>query len=253
MEEAKKPTRDKSPMYPSIGLKSAVAKVKGLYDKAGKNFVPRKLAAEAMGYKSESDSLKSLSGSALTLLSSLYQYGLVIRKTGEIGISDETFTILHAPEGSSDKAEALAKCGSRPKIFREIHDKYADKLPSDSILIWYLQQRKYSRQAAETIVACYKETVEYANLSEKWPIADTEETANVTEDTGVLSDTGQTNASKPQVMGTPGIKPVILTCPCGEKTASITITGGKPSKDEMDSLISMLEAFKKTLPIEPIK
>lgn len=109
MTEAKKPFQ-KSPGYPSISLKNAIAKMKILYDKEGRNFIPKKLAAQAMGYKS-----KSLTGDALQLFASLYQYGLIVRKSGEIKISDDAFTILNAPENSTDRTEALAKCGSNPE------------------------------------------------------------------------------------------------------------------------------------------
>jgi len=251
MVEEKK-GREKSPMYPSISLKEAVVKVKILYDEAGRNSVDKKLAAQAMGYKSD-----SLSGSALTLLSSLYQYGLVVRKKGEMGISDDAFAILNAPEGSREKNNALSKCGSTPKIFGEIHAKYSDKLPADNILIWYLQQQKYSKQAAETIIKCYKETVEYAKLSEKWPIADIEKNADVLKDTNLQTDISQIALSQPQEPVSPQSKLFAWTFPFGEKAASLTITGGKPNQTEVDSLkdslISILDAFKKTLPKEESK
>jgi hypothetical protein len=206
------------------------------------------LAAEAMGYKTNKKANKpdSLSGCALTILASLYQYGLVTRKIGEMGISEDAFTILNAPEDSQDKADALAKCGSKPKVFREIYTKYSNNLPADNILIWYLQQQKYSKQAAETIIQCYKETVEYANLHEKWPSADTEENPDIPQNTGIPPNGGQ--KTFPQGTGTPSLKPIVLAFPFGEKTASIAIAGGKPSKEEMGLLIKMLEAYKETLP-----
>lgn len=240
MDKTKKPFK-KSPVYPSIGLKNAIAKVKVLYDKEGKNFIPKKLATEAMGYKS-----KSFTGAALQLLASLYQYGLIVRKHGEVRISDDAFTILNAPENSPDKVKALTKCGSNPKIFSDIYAKYPAKLPSDDTLIWYLQQQNYTKQAAERIIQCYKETVEIAKLRKKELKVDEKPKVNVQKDSTGQAEEGtlleENNDSN--------LKPAVLMFPFGDKTASITITGGKPSQNEMGLLISILEAFKKTLPTE---
>lgn len=237
MAEAKK-KREKSPMYPSIGLKNAIAKIKALYNSDGRNFVPKKLAAEAMGYKSKS---KSLSGSALQLLSSLRQYGLIVQKKGEVGVSGEAFRILNAPEDSQDKIEALVKCSLNPKIFNQLYTTYQDKLPSDETLIWRLQQQNYTRKAAETLIQYYKETAEYANLSEKAHQIQGEENA------GICSDalTGNPPLQNTTILSS---KPIVWTFPFGNKTASLAITGGKPNQEEIDSLITILDAFKKTLP-----
>jgi len=243
MAEAKK-THKKSPVYPSIGLKNAITKVKMLYDKEKRNSVPKKRAAEAMGYKSI-----SITGSALQLLSSLYQYGLIVRKKGEVKLSDDAFTILNAPEDSPDKTEALTNCGSKPKVFSDIYAKYPDELPSDATLIWFLQQQNYSKNAAETIIQCYKETIEIANLREKELKSNVQENADVQKITNAQSDTLHIISSS-QDTNFPSPKPVVLMFPFGEKSASITITGGKPSQDEMTLLISILEAFKKTLPVK---
>jgi hypothetical protein len=128
-------------------------------------------------------------------------------------------------------------------------DNLLEQYPPDETLIWFLQQQNYSRNAAETILPCYKETIKIANLREKELKSNVQENADVQKITNAQSDTLH-RISPSQDTNFPSPKPVVLMFPFGEKTASITITGGKPSQDEMTLLISILEAFKKTLPVK---
>ncbi|MCX5634726.1 MAG: hypothetical protein NTW55_02635 [Planctomycetota bacterium] len=242
-QEAKK--RERSPMYPVINLGEAVSKVKALYEKEGKNYTPRGTAAKAMGYN-------SLSGRALQLLSSIYQYGLFERKKGEVKISNEAFIILHAPENSPEQLKTLAECSLKPSIFGLLYDAYPDSLPSDETLIWYLRKKDFSEEAAKTITQCYKETIEFANPKEH--------KTTIGEESNNLHKTNQgTTAEEIEIRAAMGgqkkdvqnSNAIAWTFPIGEKTASLTIIGGRPSQEEMDSLITILEAFKKTLPNRP--
>lgn len=109
-----------------------------------------------------------------------------------------------------------------------------------------MQQQNYTKQAAETIIQCYKETVEIANLRKKEPKSDEETNDDVQNDS--IGQTGK--PILPKENNNSGSKPIPWTFPIGEKTVSLTIIGGKPYQDEMDSLISILQAFKQTLPIK---
>lgn len=219
----KKKAKERSPTYPVIDLREAINRTRMLFDKEGKNPVPRLLAVKDMGYK-------SLSGRALQILSSLYQYGLIIRERGNARISDEAFTILNAPEGSPDKAKALADCSLKPTVFQELYNEFRDELPSDDNLMWQLRQRGFAKIAAETIISCYKETIEYAKPEQKEYIAE----------------------EAPQIGQKPPLQPisttgVVWTFPLpDEKSATLTISA-QPTQKEIDLIKIILDAYKPSL------
>lgn len=229
----KKKSRERSPAHPIIDLRAAVSRAKALYDAEGKNPVPRELAVKSIGYK-------SMSGRALQILSSLYQYGLIERAKGKVKISAETFTILHAPEGSQDKAGALAKCGLSPSVFKALYGEYKDKLPSDDTLKWHLKKENFSGSAAEIIIQCYKETISFAKLGDR-----------EYNEGGEQNETDRQNVMEPpmetfvQNSGTGASKPVVF--PMGEKTAYLTISGGKPSREDLELLKKYIDLYAEGL------
>lgn len=223
----KKKKWERSPTYPVIGLREAIKRAQALFDKEGKNPVPRELAVKDMGYK-------SLSGRALQVLSSLYQYGLIVRERGKSRISDEAFIILNAPEGSPDKARVLTECSLKPAVFREIYDDFQDNLPSDDNLIWQLRQKGYAKTAAEVIIPCYKETMEYAKPKQKEYMP--QEAEPIAPTIGLQPPFQASNATN-----------VVWTFPLPDgKVATLTISG-KPTQKEIDSIKSILDAYKPNL------
>ncbi|MGD0598099.1 MAG: hypothetical protein ABSA64_11345 [Sedimentisphaerales bacterium] len=231
-QEVKK--RERSPVYPVIGLGEAVGKVRALYGREGRNYAPRATAAKAMGYA-------SLSGRSLQILASIYQYGLIERKKGEIKISDEGFTVVNAPENSEEWLNVLAECSLKPAIFGSIYDTYPDSLPSDETLIWYLKKKGFLDDAAKTITQCYKETIELAK-PKGHKTADTQEKDNQNAppekkwvDTGWVANTKTNSLVNAEAWHFP-----LLT-----KKAIVNIVGDEPpTQEDVDLLIKLLEGFK---------
>lgn len=234
MSTKEKP-RVRSPKYVIIGLSDALEKIKGLYGKERRNFIAREVAVNTMGYK-------GLSGRALQILSSLFQFGLLDRQTGKVRVSGAAFTILNAPEGSRDKSLALADVALAPQVFKDIKDEYPESLPSNETVKWFLQQKQFSKKAAETIIQCFRETILLAKVYETEYNVDDEQ--NIDE-----QDIQEPSMNAiAQNTGNKGLRSVPWVFPFGEKTATLLIEGGKPKKEDMTMLIAILEAFKGTLP-----
>ncbi len=234
MSTKKKP-RERSPKYVIIGLAEALERVKVLYNKEGRNSIAREIAVNTMGYK-------GLSGRALQILSSLFQFGLLDRSTGKVSVSDAAFTILKAPEGNRDRNLALSDVALSPQVFKDIKNEYPDSLPSDENVKWFLQQKQFSEKAAETIIQCFRETITLAKVYDAEYNIDEEQNTNEQEiqEPSVNTSVQNTENTSPQA--------IKWTFPFGEKTASLSIQGGKPKQEEMTMLIAILEAFKNTLP-----
>ncbi len=230
-----KKTKRRSPTYPIIGLQEALKRVGDLYRKEGKNFIAREIAVTSIGYK-------SLSGRALQVLSSLFQYKLLDRTKGKVRISEGAFTILNAPENSVDKNQALKCAALAPTVFQDIKDEYPRTLPSDETVKWFLQQRQFSIKAAETLIQSFRETISFAKVYEIDYSVGEEQDNTAQESQESPMNTNLQNVKK-KALG-----PIIWTFPFGEKTASLSIDGGKPKQEEMGLLINILNAFKETLP-----
>lgn len=231
----KKKTRERSPAYPVIGLQEAVKKTNDLYSKEGRNFVAREIAVMSMGYK-------SISGRALQILSSLSQYGLLERSKGTVRITEDAFTILNAPEGSIDKKHTLRHIALAPTVFQDIKNEFSRSLPSDENLKWFLQQKGFLARAANIIIQSFRETISFANIYETDYDRGDEQIDIEQNMQESPMDANTQNAANV------GLRAVKWAFPFGEKTASLLIDGGKPNQQEMQSLIDILTAVKKTLP-----
>lgn len=143
--------KPRSPRYPCISLREAVKNTKALYKANGKALVAKVVAVKAWGYN-------RLHGRSLTVLAAIAQYGLIRYQGGNVGITDDAFTIIEAPRNSLERKVALERCAKLPTIFDELHQSYAENLPSDEALKWTLKQRGFTDDGAQTTVECFRDT-----------------------------------------------------------------------------------------------
>ena len=103
----------RSPNYPAIGLKDAIAEVQKLWKAEKKTVVSGDVAAKALGYK-------GLSGPPRVKLAALKKFGLVDDGPQGMAVSDSAVRILHQPEDSEDRLKALRDAALRPGLFKEL-------------------------------------------------------------------------------------------------------------------------------------
>lgn len=158
---AKKTGKIRSPKYPILGLKTAIERVGSLYQRERTASVPRDIAAKAWGYS-------MLSGPALQTISTLTQYGLIERASGQkVKISELGLDIL-IPKAPEDKAKSIQTASRNPVIFRELMSQYPKELPSDDTLKAYLIRRStpYTEDSAKKLIKALRETLDFINLPE---------------------------------------------------------------------------------------
>src|SRR5437016_6160514 len=85
-------TKPRSPNYPAIGLRDAVARVASIYKVDGRAGAPNAIAAKHMGYN-------SLHGKAITVLSAISKFGLTQNKGGRIIPTQSAVDIIEFPVG----------------------------------------------------------------------------------------------------------------------------------------------------------
>jgi len=233
----KKKSADRSPRYPSISLRAAVKMAKLLYEKERRALVPRAVAVKAWGYN-------RLHGRSLTILASVAQYGLLKRKSGSVGISDDAFVILEAPRHKAERKEVLEKCSKTPKIFGEILQQHTWSLPSNDTLEWDLKQRGFTDSAAGTVIECLRDTILFVNEETKDYNSDNEQDEQEQKnnmETPPMPLLAAESPNKPLLSATTWNFPLL------GKTASVSFVGGEPVQEDLDLLTKLLEAFKEGL------
>ena len=150
-QDKRKKYKPRSPRYPCISLREAVKNARELYEKEGRAFVAKEIAVKVWGYN-------KLHGRSLTILAAMAQYGITCYQGGNVGITDDAFTIIEAPRNSLERKLALERCTKLPTIFDELYQTYTENIPSDEALIWELKQRGFTDDGAQTTVGCLRDT-----------------------------------------------------------------------------------------------
>lgn len=153
--------RKKSPRAPSIALDEALDRALKAYDKERLHPAPTQVVAQNIGYKSANN------GAALSTLAALRYYGLLDRpKEGLLAVTKEVESFRFAPNEEL-RSSLLAKFLRQPPLFSDLLEKYESGLPSDANLKYELIQRGFAPTAAESVLAAFKRSVEFAGLYER--------------------------------------------------------------------------------------
>jgi len=228
--EAKQQKRGKyksrSPRYPCISLREAVKNARELYEKDGKAFVAKEVAVKVWGYN-------RLHGRSLTVLAAIAQYGLIRYQGGNVGITDDAFTIIEAPRNSLERKVALERCAKSPNIFDELNQNYPDRLPSDETLKWTLKQRGFTEEGAQTTISCLRDTNMFVKKELKEEIEEQKESPPMQ----------RISPHKP-LKGDFVLSLALLN----GKNATLTISGGIPSRTDIGFIKKFLDIYEEKLP-----
>lgn len=192
-ETKTKKKRTRSPNFPYVDLEKAVERTRELYEKDKAHPVPITVVHDRWNYK-------RLSGVLQQTVAALKAYGLVeVSGSGdkrEIKVSEAGRKIVL---DTSDSPQLLKGAALQPPIFRHLWERYGDQgLPSDDVIREYLlfdHDPPFNEEAVDAAIERFKETVEYANLSESDIISDEGEGEEADEEVGPerknLGATGQ--------------------------------------------------------------
>jgi len=152
--------RQRSPSYPSLSLEQAIELVGKLHKANRTSVVSRETAALDMGYA-------GLTGRSLTVLGSLAQYGLVEKAgKGDIKVTRRAVEILH-PIEDAHRAEAIAEAAHSPALFRVLHERFPEGVPSENALRSFLIQQGFNDVALGPAIAAFRETNAFAEKANR--------------------------------------------------------------------------------------
>lgn len=159
-----KSKKERSPNYPSVDLKTAIAKLKLFYALEKKQSAPMLVAVKHLGHS-------SASGPARVLVSTLVKYGLMEEegrgddrklKVSRLGLN----IILDEQPISRERDEAIRQAALKPKIMAHLWGKYGTELPSEATTRTYLiRDLHFTDAAAGELIRVYKDSIEFAKLT----------------------------------------------------------------------------------------
>ena len=149
--------RKKSPRAPSIFLGEALARAMKAYDRERLHPTPTEIVAQHLGYKNANN------GTALGALASLRYFGLLERpKEGMLSVAKEVESYKFVPDEKLKRSLLLGFL-KRPTLYNDLLEKFESGLPSDANLKFELIQRGFAPQAAESALAVFKASVDFAD------------------------------------------------------------------------------------------
>jgi hypothetical protein len=143
--------RQRSPSYPSLSLPQTIDMVEKLHKANRTSIVSRETAAKDMGYA-------GLTGRSLTVIASLAQFGLIEKAgKGDIKVSRRAVDILHSVE-DKDRLEAIEEAAYAPNLFKQLHERFPEGVPSQNALRSYLIQQDFGDVAIGSAITAFLET-----------------------------------------------------------------------------------------------
>jgi hypothetical protein len=159
---APKGTKDRSPSFPFIPLKTAIERLEAFDKKFGRHPAP----ASKVGLAWD---MKEKSSQADQTLAALKSFGLIkyegMGAARHASLTDEGRNYLRAQQDSVKK-EILKVCALRPKIMRTFWAAWgADRPPDEVALDKLVLNGGFSEGGARNFLKVYDDTVSYAGLS----------------------------------------------------------------------------------------
>lgn len=148
--------KGRSPNYPRITLEDAIGRIRQVYDEIHTYPANKEVIVKSLGYS-------SINGNSLAMLGALRGYNLLETADKDLKVSGDAVTIIEMPADSLERVDAINKSAFSPDIFRELREKYGDKLPKNELLRHSLIQNKYLPKAADEVIRIYRANLEFVN------------------------------------------------------------------------------------------
>jgi hypothetical protein len=158
---------ERSPSYPGIDLETAIAWASILYSREKRN--PAYVADILEHWKSLENQPSAV---AFSTISALIKFGLAepdgSRAERKVVITELALRILLDPSRlTPDYTQAIQTAALRPKIHKEIFEKYGRSLPSDPTMRkWLILEREFSERGAAELAKEYRRTASFARLTD---------------------------------------------------------------------------------------
>src|SRR3954447_4287750 len=122
----------RSPSFPFVNLREALARAKGLYGAERRNEAPLESVARHWGYSPNSSATNRT-------VAALVAFGLLEMKDRKARLTDRAIHILvDEREPSPDRERLIQEAALLPNLHHKLWDRYQGDFPSDATLRHYL-------------------------------------------------------------------------------------------------------------------
>jgi hypothetical protein len=159
--ENEKKKRQRSPNYPTVGLREAVDRTKRFVTTNGKGAAMPAIAAKLIGFA-------TAHGQAYSALSALKKFGLLEETGGRVAPTQRAMEIVSLPEADPRRLKAIRESAISPTIYAELLKEYSDtNIPNDETLAGELVAYKgFNPNGVKEFLKAFRETIEFAGLSD---------------------------------------------------------------------------------------
>lgn len=144
----------RSPKAPRLTLKECIKKVEKLFGEASTAVVTRDVAAQTMGYSGKS-------GPSLTLIASLLEYGLLLKKGTDVRISDLAVKILH-PINEGQKMDGIREAIRKPGLYSQLLASHSEC--GAAVIKSHLVQQGFKPDSAQKTASVFLDNLEFAKM-----------------------------------------------------------------------------------------
>ena len=144
-------SRQRSPSYPAISIDQAIEFAGKIHKSCRANVIDRETAAREMGYS-------GLTGRSMKVLADLIQFNLLEKEgKGNVKVSQLAVDILHGID-AADRHQAKLEAALAPQLFKDIHERFPDGVPSENAIRSYLIQQDFQDAAIGPAITAFMET-----------------------------------------------------------------------------------------------
>jgi hypothetical protein len=159
--EPEKKKRQRSPNYPTVGLREAIDRTKRFVTANGKAPAMPAIAAKLIGFA-------TAHGQAYSALSALKKFGLLEEKDGRVVPTQRAMEVASLPDTDPRRLKAIRDAAVSPTIYAELLEEYRDtNIPNDETLAGELVAYKgFNPNGVKEFLKAFRETIEFAGLSD---------------------------------------------------------------------------------------
>lgn len=208
----------RSPNYPGVDLKFAVERAQRLWETQQTHPAAFEVVMKNLGYSARS-------GAGSVTFGALKRFGLLEdvedrrSKLTPLGIE-----VVRGETTGQRDFDKLREAALFPKVHRAIWDQYGSDLPSDSVIVFDLEQKGFTAGGAAEFLGEWKRTMAFAKLAETGANVSSEtdsQPENLEESAPMSSPTVQ-NPRPPTAQETPA-----QSVPLGSQTLSFPLMDGQ--------------------------
>jgi len=241
-------SRQRSPSYPAISIDQAIDFVARIHSSCRANVIDRETAAREMGYS-------GLTGRSMKVLADLIQFNLLAKEgKGNVKVTQLGVDVLHGID-PADREQARLEAALAPQLFKDIHDRFPDGIPSENAIKSFLIQLDFQDAAINPAITAFMET--YRAIGDLQEPSSINSDATEDQEVGVVADSGREltvlpQASTIEVSSTNARSSVdgervVFSEEVSSESYIKLIAHGEMNEDLLDSLSDFVERQRKRL------